>query len=76
MFLIQVTLIEGLLTSPQKQELVARLTDALVATAGEHMRRDTWCLLEEIPEREWGVGGETVALDDVRAMARGTDGGG
>ena len=71
MFLIQVKLVEGVLTGPQRQELVARLTDVLVAAAGENMRGATWCVVEEIPGCGWGVGGETVELDDVRAMARG-----
>jgi phenylpyruvate tautomerase PptA (4-oxalocrotonate tautomerase family) len=34
------------------------------------MRRTTWCVVEEIPGECWGVGGETVTLDDLRALAR------
>lgn len=70
MFLIRVKLMEGVLTGPQKRELVGRLTDALAATAGENMRRTTWCLVEEVPGECWSVGGETVTLDDLRALAR------
>jgi 4-oxalocrotonate tautomerase len=69
-FLIQVKLIDGLLTGPQKRELVERLTNAVVTSAGESMRRTTWCLVEEVSEDDWGVGGQTVALDDMRALAR------
>ena len=36
--LIQVKLIEGVFTAPQKQEIVERLTDAMVAIEGESMR--------------------------------------
>jgi 4-oxalocrotonate tautomerase len=70
MFLIHVTLVEGLLTGPQQQELVDRLTAAALASTGESMRRTTWCLVDEIPGGRWGIGGETIALDDVRALAR------
>ena len=76
MFLIQVKLIEGVFTGPQKQELVARLTDALVETAGENLRHVTWCVLQEAPGDGWGIGGETVALDDLRALARDAEGDG
>jgi 4-oxalocrotonate tautomerase len=69
MFLIQVKLITGVLTDPQKQELVERLTDALVATAGENTRQLTWCLLEEVAGGAWGTCGQTVTADDVRALA-------
>jgi len=70
MFLIHVKLIEGVFTGPQKQELAERLTDAVLATAGEGMRRATWCLVEEYPGDRWAIGGEPVSLDDVRALAR------
>jgi 4-oxalocrotonate tautomerase len=73
MFLIQVKLIEGVFTAPQKQELVERLTDAVLTTAGEGMRRVTWCLLEELDGRAWATGGQPVTLDDIRALARNGD---
>jgi 4-oxalocrotonate tautomerase len=69
--LIQVRLIEGVLTAPQKQEIVERLTDALVAIEGEEMRSVTWCLVEDVASGEWGIGGQTLTADDVKALARG-----
>jgi 4-oxalocrotonate tautomerase len=71
MTLIQVKVIAGVFTSPQKQELVERLTDAMVEIEGENMRRATWCVIEEVTSGEWGVGGQTLTADDVRALARG-----
>ena len=37
--LIQVKVIAGVFTAPQKQEIIERLTDAMVAIEGENMRR-------------------------------------
>ena len=71
MSLIQVKLIEGVFTAPQKQEIVSRLTDALVEIEGENMRQATWCVIEEVASGEWGVGGHTLTADDVKALARG-----
>ena len=70
MALIQVTVIEGVFTAPQKREIVERLTDAMVAIEGENMRRTIWCIVEEVASGEWGIGGRTVTADDVRALAR------
>jgi 4-oxalocrotonate tautomerase len=70
MFLIRVQFIDGVFTDPQKREMVGRLTDAVVATAGENMRQTTWCVLEGIPSEGWSVGGQAVTPDDVRALAR------
>jgi len=69
--LIQVKLIEGVFTTPQKQEIVERVTDAVVAIAGEGMRSVTWCLVEEVASGEWGIGGQTPTTDDVKALASG-----
>jgi len=70
MALIQVTVIAGVFTAPQKQEMVERLTDAMVAIEGENMRRTIWCIVDEIPNGAWGVGGRTLTADDVKALAR------
>jgi 4-oxalocrotonate tautomerase len=67
--LIQVKLIEGVFTGPQKREIVERLSEALIEIAGESMRRVTWCMVEEVASGEWGIGGQTVTADDVRALA-------
>ena len=70
MALIQVTVIAGVFTTPQKQEIIERLTDAMVAIEGENMRQAVWCLVEEVASGEWGVGGRALTADDVRALAR------
>jgi 4-oxalocrotonate tautomerase len=71
MRLIQVKVIEGVFTAPQKREIVERLTDAMVEIDGENMRQLTWCVVEEIASGDWGIGGQTLTADDVRALARG-----
>ncbi len=71
MALIQVKLIEGVFTAPQKREIIQRLTDAMVEIEGENMRRTIWCVIEEVASGEWGIGGKTLTADDVRALARG-----
>jgi 4-oxalocrotonate tautomerase len=68
--LIQVKLLEGVFTAPQKQDIVERLTDAMVEIEGENMRRTVWCMIEEVANGEWGIGGQTLICDDVKALAR------
>jgi 4-oxalocrotonate tautomerase len=72
---IHVRVVAGVFTDQQKREIVERLTEAMVAVQGEGMRQLTWCVVEEVPSGSWGIGGQAVTADDVRAMARaGTDG--
>lgn len=70
MALIQVKVIAGVFTTQQKEEIVERLTDAMVAIEGENARRTVWCLVEEVTSGEWGIGGRTLSADDVKALAR------
>lgn len=68
--LIQVKLLEGVFTAPQKHEIIERLTDAMVEIEGENTRRTVWCVIEEVANGEWGIGGQTLTSDDVKALAR------
>jgi 4-oxalocrotonate tautomerase len=70
--LIHVTVIAGVFTTPQKEAIVERLTDAMVEIEGENMRQTIWCIVEEVSSGAWGVGGQTLTADDVRALARAT----
>jgi 4-oxalocrotonate tautomerase len=69
--LIQVKLIENVFTPSQKQEMITRLTDAMVRIEGENMRSVTWVTIEEVRSGEWGIGGQALTTEDVRAIARG-----
>jgi 4-oxalocrotonate tautomerase len=69
--LIQVKVIENVFTGEQKQEIVRRLTDAMVAIEGENMRPVTWVVVEEVASGDWGVGGTPLHTDDVKALAAG-----
>jgi 4-oxalocrotonate tautomerase len=68
---IEVKLIEGVFTKPQKQEIIDRLTDAMVQIEGENMRPVTWCVIHEVASGEWGIGGQSLTTDDVKALAAG-----
>ncbi|HEY1593802.1 MAG TPA: 4-oxalocrotonate tautomerase family protein [Thermoleophilaceae bacterium] len=67
--LIQVKLIEGVFTAPQKREIVERLSEAMIEIAGENMRQVTWCLVEEVASGDWGIAGQALTADDVRVLA-------
>jgi 4-oxalocrotonate tautomerase len=45
----------------------------MVAIQGEGMRSVTWCLVEEVASGGWGIGGQALTADDVRALARAGD---
>jgi 4-oxalocrotonate tautomerase len=69
--LIQVKLIENVFTAEQKQQIVRRLTDAMVEIEGENMRPVTWCVVEEVRSGDWGIAGNPLTTADVKALAAG-----
>jgi len=71
MALIQVKVIEGVFTAPQKRDMIERLTDVMAEIEGEQMRASIVCVVEDVKSGEWGVGGKTLTADDVKALARG-----
>jgi 4-oxalocrotonate tautomerase len=66
---VNVKVIEGVFTSDQKQAMVERLTDTMVAIEGEAMRGVTWVVVEEVRSGDWGIGGKALTTADVRALA-------
>ena len=68
---INVKLIEGVFSSEQKQEIIRKLTDAMVSIEGENMRGVTWCVVEEVKSGDWGIGGNPLTTADVKALAAG-----
>lgn len=43
----------------------------MVSIEGENMRPVTWVIVEEVKSGEWGIGGQALTTDDVRALAAG-----
>ena len=70
--LINVKLIEDVFTSEQKEQIVERLTDAMVSVEGENMRGVTWVVVEEVRSGDWGIGGTPLSTESVKALAAGT----
>jgi 4-oxalocrotonate tautomerase len=64
-------LIEEVFTAAQKKEIITKLTDAMVAVEGENMRSVTWVIIEDVRSGEWGIGGQALTTDQVRAIAAG-----
>jgi 4-oxalocrotonate tautomerase len=69
MSLINVKLIEGVFSEPQKKQIQKSLTEALVQIEGEAMRSVTWCVVEEVKSGDWAIGGQPLTAADVKAIA-------
>ncbi len=43
----------------------------MVSVEGENMRPVTWCVVEEVKSGDWGIAGNCLTAEQVRAMAAG-----
>lgn len=70
--LVQIKGVGDYLTLQQKQEIIRKVTDAVVSVEGEGLRPVTWVLIEDVPQGAWGVAGQPVTADMLRQMAKGS----
>jgi len=69
--LVDIHVIKDVFTSAQKREMIAKVTDAMVAIEGESMRGVTWVKINEVASGEWGIGGQALTTGDIQALAAG-----
>ncbi|MFN8098868.1 MAG: 4-oxalocrotonate tautomerase family protein [Dermatophilaceae bacterium] len=66
---INVKVIEGVFDAGQKQDIIERLTDTMVAIEGESLRPVTWVVVEEVRSGSWGIGGDAMTTQAVKSLA-------
>ena len=70
--LVTIKLIEGVFSKEQKQQMIERVTDAMISIEGENMRPVTWVLVDDnVQSGDWGIGGHGLTVEDVQAVAAG-----
>jgi 4-oxalocrotonate tautomerase len=68
---VNVKVIEGVFTSPQKQEMIRKLTDAMIAVGGEKLRPFVYVVVEDVKSSEWGIGGQPITTEHVQQVLAG-----
>jgi 4-oxalocrotonate tautomerase len=69
--LVDIQLIEGVFNQHQKQQMIQKVTDAMVSVEGEAMRGVTWVRVQEVASGEWAIGGKALTAADVKALQKG-----
>jgi 4-oxalocrotonate tautomerase len=63
--LVTIDVIKDVFTPDQKQDLIKRVTEAMVAVEGEGLREVTWVRVKEFEEGDWAIGGQSLRAHDV-----------
>ena len=69
--LVTIDVIKNVFTPEQKQQMIDKVTEALIAIEGERLRPVTWVRISEYEQGDWAIGGKRLAAADVHAMASG-----
>lgn len=66
MALVTIEIVKDVFTAEQKEEMIKRVTDAMLSVEGESMREVTWVKLNEVDH--WAVGGRLLTSTLVQAQ--------
>jgi 4-oxalocrotonate tautomerase len=66
--LANIKVIEGVFSDAEKQQMIEKVTEALVAVEGEPLRDKTVVIIEETRSGDWGFGGATLSTQDVKNL--------
>ena len=69
--LVTIDVIKDVFTPAQKQDIITRVTEAMIQVEGETMRPVTWVRINEIADGDWAIGGNMLTASDVHQMAAG-----
>jgi 4-oxalocrotonate tautomerase len=69
--LANIKVIEGVFNDSEKQQMIKKVTDALVSVEGEKLRDYTVVIIEETKSGDWGIGGRTLTTQQVNQVRRG-----
>jgi 4-oxalocrotonate tautomerase len=69
--LVTIDVIKDVFTPKQKQDLIQKVTEAMIEVEGESMRPVTWVRINEIEGGDWAIGGKALRAADVHALAAG-----
>ena len=69
--LVTIDVIKDVFTPKQKEQLIEKVTAAMIEVEGEAMRPVTWVRIKEFEVGDWAIGGRRLSADDVHALAKG-----
>jgi len=69
--IIDVKVMEKVLTATQKQAIAEKITDAFAEVVGEPARAVTWVVIQDVSSGQWTMAGQTVTTEGVQALLAG-----
>ncbi len=73
--LIHIKTPKGVLTEEQKKEMVKRVSETVAEVEAGVEGKDkmlpyTWCLIDEVEDGNWNIGGRPITAETVKAITK------
>jgi len=73
---INIRVLKGTLSTEKKSEMIKRVSETVSEIeasphSNEHLLGYTWCVIEEVPFENWGIGGNAVTPEVLAAVVEG-----
>jgi 4-oxalocrotonate tautomerase len=69
--IIDVKVMEGVLTTEQKQKIARGFTDVFSDVVGSPARPVTWVVIQDVASGHWTMGGDPITTEGVMELLRG-----
>jgi 4-oxalocrotonate tautomerase family enzyme len=74
--LIHIRVLEGALTEEQRKEMISRVSEVVAEIEArpypkEKLLPHTWCIIDEVTPAKWGLGGQPLSLETLKALLQG-----
>jgi 4-oxalocrotonate tautomerase family enzyme len=71
--LIQIKVVKGGLPEEKKAEMIKRVSEVVAEIEARPYPKEkilpiVWCIVEEVPAEQWGVGGQAVDLEKLKEL--------
>jgi len=70
--LANIKVINGVFNDAEKQQMIEKVTEAMIEVEGEGLREQTVVIVEETESGDWGVGGRPLTTQVVKNLRAGT----
>lgn len=71
--LIRINVLQGALSEEKKKEMISRVSEVVAEIEArpypkEKLLPNVWCVIDEVPPAQWGVGGQPLSLELLKEM--------
>jgi 4-oxalocrotonate tautomerase len=63
--IVTIQVIKNVFTDDQRDQMIEKVTEAMIEVEGEAMRDKTWVLFEEVRPGSWAIGGKVPQLPPI-----------